>query len=51
MARWENEDVSNLNVPNPISSQESFIGLHGKPTTEEHAITKSVVSSDGSTRF
>ena len=51
MARWENEDISNMNIPDPISSSISFIGLNGEETQEEQGIAKSIVSSDGSKRF
>jgi len=51
MARWENEDVSGLGIPDPTHIEIKFIGLQGKETTEDQAIAKSVVSSDGSKRF
>jgi len=51
MARWENEDVSGLNIPKPVSNETKFIGLNGEETTEEHAMAKSVAFSDGSERF
>ena len=49
MARWENEDLSGLNIPDPAQIETKFIGLEGKETTEEEA--KSVTSSDGAKRF
>ena len=51
MARWENEDVSGLNIPDPIQAVTKFIGLGGKETEEEQGMSKSVISSDGSKRF
>ena len=51
MSRWENEDVSDLGIPDPAHVETKFIGLQGKNTTEDQAIAKSVISSDGSRRF
>tara|TARA_R110002020_G_scaffold251416_1_gene465298 strand:- start:1103 stop:1450 length:348 start_codon:yes stop_codon:yes gene_type:complete len=51
MARWENEDVSGLGIPEPPHIETTFIGLKGDSTTEDQAIAKSVISSDGSKRF
>ena len=51
MARWENEDVSDLNIPDPVKSVTKFIGLKGEEAEEEQGIAKSVISSDSSRRF
>ena len=51
MARWENEDVADLNIPDPVKTVVKFIGLQGKETEEEQGMAKSVLSSDGSKRF
>tara|TARA_R100000008_G_scaffold33121_1_gene18698 strand:+ start:1685 stop:2032 length:348 start_codon:yes stop_codon:yes gene_type:complete len=51
MARWENEDVSDLNLPDPEKIETTFIGLHGEETTEDKAMAKRVESSNGSVRF
>jgi len=51
MARWENEDVSDLNLPNATSTEEVFIGLNGEESTEEEAVAKLVKSSNGSSQF
>lgn len=51
MARWENEDVSDLNLPDPEKIETLFIGLNGENTTEDKAIAKCVQSSGGSSRF
>ncbi len=51
MARWENEDVSDLNLPDPEKIETTFIGLHGEATTEDKAVAKRVQSSNGSIRF
>jgi|TARA_R110000824_G_scaffold348008_1_gene534731 hypothetical protein len=51
MARWENEDVSDLNIPDPVETNTTYVGLQGKETTEEQALAKSAISSDGSKMF
>ena len=51
MARWENEDVSGLNIPNPVHVETKLFDLNGKETTEDQAIAKSTEGSDGSRRF
>ena len=51
MSRWENEDVSDLNIPDPPSVEETFIDLNGKNVEERSAIAKFIKSSDGSLRF
>ena len=51
MTRWENEDVSGLNIPNPIHIETQFLDLHGETTTEDQAIAKFTKGSDGSQRF
>ena len=48
MARWENEDVSGLNIPDPEQLETIFIDLNGKTTSEDKAIAKTVKSSNGS---
>ena len=40
MARWENEDVSDLNIPDPPSVEETFIDLNGENVEERRAIAK-----------
>lgn len=35
MARWENEDVSGLNLPDPIKVLKSYYDKNGKITTDE----------------
>ena len=51
MARWENEDLSGLNIPDPVETDTTYIGLKGEETTEDQAMAKSVISSDGSKMF
>lgn len=51
MARWENEDVSKLNIPDPIHIETKLFDLNGKETTEDRAIAKSTEGSDGSQKF
>jgi len=51
MARWENEDLSGLNVPEPTKTTTKYIGLKGIETTEDQSMAKYVTSSDGSKRF
>ena len=51
MARWENEDVSELNIPDPPTIKETFIDLNGKGTEEKNAVAKSTESCDGDVRF
>jgi len=52
MARWENEDISGLNIPDPVNVETTFLDLNGKETTEDRgAIAKFITSSDGSLRF
>ena len=48
MARWENEDVSDLNLPDPEAATTDFIGKDGKPVAETKAFAKMVTSSLGS---
>ena len=35
MARWENEDISDLNIPDAPSIKEIFIDTNGKESSEE----------------
>lgn len=52
MARWENEDVSDLDIPDPVSIEETFIDLNGDGAAEEkNAVAKSTKSSHGSLKF
>ena len=51
MARWENEDVSGLNVPEPERLETDFIDLNGKCVAEANAVAKAVKSSNGSTTY
>jgi hypothetical protein len=37
MARWENEDVSNLNLPDPDLTERKFYGVKGVETEEKNA--------------
>jgi len=51
MARWENEDVSDLDIPDPVSIEEAFIDLNGDGTEEKNAVAKSTKSSHGGSKF
>ena len=51
MARWENEDVSGLNIPDPVKVETTFLDLNGKETTADQAIAKSTKASDGSQKY
>ncbi len=51
MARWEHEDVSDLNIPDPIGVETQFLDIYGKIATEDEAVAKSTKGSDGSQRF
>ncbi len=51
MARWENEDVSGLGIPEPDKIETTFLDINGKETSEENAVAKRVESSGGSTTF
>ena len=51
MARWENEDVSGLNIPDPVKVETTFLDLNGKETTSDQAIAKSTKTSDGSQKY
>tara|TARA_Y100000361_G_C11147284_1_gene338821 strand:- start:544 stop:891 length:348 start_codon:yes stop_codon:yes gene_type:complete len=51
MARWENEDVSGLNIPDPEVTETIFIDLNGKHTSDDKAIAKRVDSSSGSCTY
>ena len=43
MARWENEDVSGLNIPEPIVSKVTYLNKDGKDCKDErHAYIKVV---------
>lgn len=47
MARWENEDVSDLNLPDPIHVVRVFFDKHGKETdNEEIAFAKKTINDD-----
>ncbi|HAT67298.1 MAG TPA: hypothetical protein DCS66_22335 [Flavobacteriaceae bacterium] len=48
MARWENEDISDLNLPNPETTVISFVGKDGASVDENKAFAKTVTSSLGS---
>jgi len=48
MARWENEDISDLNLPNPETTVISFVGKDGASVDESKAFAKTVTSSLGS---
>ena len=51
MARWENEDVAGMNIPDPEKIETKFVDLNGKDASEERAVAKRVESSSGSTAF
>lgn len=51
MARWENEDISGLNIPDPDQIKTIFIGLNGEETSEDKAMAKLSKSSNGSAGF
>lgn len=51
MARWENEDVSDMNIPDPPTVTEVFIDLNGDESLEKNAVAKSIKSSDNSLRY
>lgn len=40
MSRWENEDTSNLNLPDEIKTVISFYDKNGQTSTEENAYAK-----------
>ena len=48
MARWENEDISDLNLPNPETNVISFVGKDGASVDENKAFAKTVTASLGS---
>tara|TARA_Y100000389_G_scaffold200415_1_gene240747 strand:+ start:2781 stop:3113 length:333 start_codon:yes stop_codon:yes gene_type:complete len=49
MARWENEDVSGLNLPDPQSTEKKFYGTRGVETEEKNAFAS--VSNTGKSAF
>ena len=51
MARWENEDVSGMNIPEPEKVETKFVDLNGKDASEDRAVAKRVESSSGSITF
>ena len=51
MARWENEDVAGMNIPDPEKIETKFIDLNGKDASQNRAVAKKVESSSGSTTF
>ena len=48
MARWENENIDNLGLPDPEKVVTNFVGTNGKTVTEKKAFAKTVTSSLGS---
>lgn len=52
MARWENEDVSGLNLPDPINISTKYIDKNGKEiNTEQFAVAKIVTADDKNTYY
>tara|TARA_Y100000296_G_C5179860_1_gene263080 strand:- start:9052 stop:9390 length:339 start_codon:yes stop_codon:yes gene_type:complete len=51
MSRWENEDVSNLNLPDPDIPQETFFGKDGTVTTNDKGLAKVVRLADKDTFY
>ena len=51
MARWENEDVSDLNIPDPENVETTFLDVNGEQSVENKAVAKLVKSSTGSITF
>jgi len=47
MARWEDEDISDLNLPNPEAIITNFVGKDGASVEEGKAFAKTVTSSLG----
>ena len=44
MSRWENEDISNLNLPDQPDRTEMFLGVGGHNTEENKAYAKIVTN-------
>ena len=49
MARWESEDVSGLNLPDPQSIKKRFYGARGEETEEKNAFAS--LSDAGKNQF
>ena len=47
MSRWEDADVSGLDLPPPDKAEEVFFGTGGKATGPDQALAKSVTSNVG----
>ena len=47
MARWENEDLSGLNIPEPPKSKEIFYGNGGKTSEQKMAFAKLISKEVG----
>ena len=42
MARWDNENVDDLDLPAPETIVTNFVGTNGKTVTEKKAFAKTV---------
>lgn len=52
MARWENEDVSHLNLPEPEIEEFKFYGLQGLVVHDDNkALAMTVESTNSSTKY
>lgn len=52
MARWENEDVSGLNLPDPVNIASVYLDKNGKETdTEQFAVAKVTTADDKKTYY
>ena len=47
MSRWENADVSDLDLPPPDKIEEVFFGVGGETTVSDSAFAKTVTSNGG----
>ena len=47
MSRWEDADVSGLDLPSPDKVEEVFFGVDGKTATPDDALAKTVTSNGG----
>jgi len=51
MARWENEDLSGLNIPEPPKTTEVFFGNGGKTAEQKMAFAKLITKGDAETYY
>ena len=51
MARWENEDISGLNLPDSVVVRVTFLDFNGDESEQASAVAKTVASSNGSTQY